>query len=506
MSIWNYSAFFRWTPAGDLDDLAEGRDYAYLTGIRTIEGSKMSLSQRFALTVAILVLTGQTIRGAEKIDLTPNFKSSSLMHVTIDLDAGGHNLIRNPNEAKEAEKTAPQELPSSVSAKLGYDELRLASEDAPDVGTPVALRYYDVAEAVIKVGESGSTPKLSDDRRLIVLEQAEQRPLLRSAGAPLDREQLDLIDAVGDSYTADRLLPGKSVAEGESWTNGATVMGPLLTFDTVAVCEVQSVLDSFNENFAKIRLAGTVHGTADGAAVEQEVRGVYLFDRRLQRVSRLNLAVREKRSIGGATPGLEAVAKVQVAITPIEKSSHLGDDVLEKLTVQSRTPAQDLSFESPKLGFRIAHDRQWYVTGEARESITMRRVDNGDLAAQCTITQLPPKSEGRQTSLEQFQKDVTFSLGKSFGELVSSRQYQNAAGHYCYELVVRGFVEELPVEWHYYLVAPESGARVSVVVTIEKSMVERVGTADRDLVESLHLFPAMPPAKTAAQPTGESLK
>ena len=136
----------------------------------------------------------------------------------------------------------------------------------------------------------------------------------------------------------------------------------------------------------------------------------------------------------------------------------------------------------------------------------MRRVDRGDLVAQCTLTALPPKSAGRQTSLEQFQKDVTYSLGKSFGEMVSSRQWQNAAGLYCYELVARGIVEEVPVEWHYYLLAPESGDRVSVAVTLEKPMVERIGKADRDLVESLELFPRMPAAQTAAKPKAAKSK
>ncbi len=466
----------------------------------------MTLYQRFALSFAFLVLAGR-LPAATPIDLTPDDKATSLTHVTIELDAGGHNLIREPgSETTDTTKVEPQKIPSSVSAKLAYDELRLADSEKPEAGTPLALRYYDTAEAVIKVGHSGSSPKLPEDRRLIVLEQADQRPLLRCATASLEREQLDLIDVVGDSFSADRLLPPKTVAEGESWANDAGVMGALLTLDTVAVCEVQSILDSFNDNYAKIRLEGTVHGTADGAAVEQDVRGVYLFDRNLHRVTRLNLAVREKRSIGGATPGLEAVAKVQIAIAPIEKSTNLGDDALAKLTGQQRAPSHDLAFESSKLGFRLTHDRQWYVTAEARESIALRRVDSGDLAAQCTITKLAPKSEGRQTSLEQFQKDVIFSLGKNFGELVSSRQYQNAAGHYCYELVVRGMVEDLPVEWHYFLVAPESGPRVSVVVTIEKPMIERVGNADRDLVESLQLFPAMPPAQTAAQPTNETVK
>jgi hypothetical protein len=156
-------------------------------------------------------------------------------------------------------------------------------------------------------------------------------------------------------------------------------------------------------------------------------------------------------------------------------------------------------YEAPPLGFRIRHDRHWFVTGEQRESVTLRRVDRGDLVAQCTLTALPPKSAGRQVTLEQFHKDVTYSLGKSFGELVSSRQWQNAAGHYCFELVARGIVAEVPVEWHYYLVSPESGHRVSAAVTIEKPMVARLAGADRDLVESLELFPRMPAAQTASQ-------
>jgi len=131
----------------------------------------------------------------------------------------------------------------------------------------------------------------------------------------------------------------------------------------------------------------------------------------------------------------------------------------------------------------------------------MRRIDRSDLVAQCTLAALPPKSAGRQTSLEQFQQDVTYSLGKSFGEMVSSRQWQNSAGLYCYELVVRGLVEEVPVEWRYYLLAPESGERVSAAVTLEKPMVDRIGKADRELIESLEIFPRMPAAQTATRPT-----
>ena len=173
----------------------------------------------------------------------------------------------------------------------------------------------------------------------------------------------------------------------------------------------------------------------------------------------------------------------------------------------SRTPARNLIYESVPLGFRVEHDRQWFITSEARETITLRRVDRSDVVAQCTVTKLPPKSLGRQVPLEQFQKDVAYSLGKSFGQLVSSRQWTNAHGHHCFEVVVRGTVEEMPVEWHYYLVAPEAGHRISLAFTIEGSKVDRLAQTDRRLVETLQLItPPMPPAQTAARPAEQSAK
>ena len=63
-----------------------------------------------------------------------------------------------------------------------------------------------------------------------------------------------------------------------------------------------------------------------------------------------------------------------------------------------------------------------------------------------------------------------------------------------------------PMEWHSYLVAPESGSRVSVVVTIEARMVDRVANADQELVESLQLFPAVPESQAALQPAGQTVK
>jgi hypothetical protein len=316
-----------------------------------------------------------------------------------------------------------------------------------------------------------------------------------------------LIDVAANSCLIDRLLPTNPVAKGATWKHDASLMGALLTLDSVAVCEVQSVLDEFNASFAKLRVAGTVDGTADGAATQREVRGVYLFDRRLQRVTRMNLAVREMRSIGGATPGLQGVGKMQVKIDLLESSPQLNDEVVALATRSHGVRSLNLVYESVPLGFRAVFDRQWFITSEGRETITLRRVDRSDVVAQCTVTRLPPKSLGRQVPLAQFQKDVSYSLGKSFGQLLSSRQWTNAAGHHCYEVVVRGEIEELPVEWHYYLVAPEQGHRVSLAFMIEGPTADRLQQADRQLVEAIELIlPSTPAAETAAQPADSTTK
>ncbi|HEX2473907.1 MAG TPA: hypothetical protein VHK01_04145, partial [Lacipirellulaceae bacterium] len=428
-----------------------------------------------------------SVVAAEKIDLSPLRQPDGLTQVSVELEATGSTLVRSESDEK-ASKTPERRLPMNATARLRYAERNFPGRNPGRSGISLlAVRYYELAEATINVDEKAVAPRLAEDRRLIVVASATPRPILYSPKGPLKREELDLVDVLASSSVIDQLLPGKAVADGDSWPAEPAAVAALLTLDSIAVCEVQSVLEEFNANFAKVRVAGVVHGTAEGAATEQEIRGVYLFDRNLRRITRLNLALREKRSIGGATPGLDAVAKLQIKLEPIKSCPQLDDSNIKTLAPPEGGILLDLAYDAPTLGFQLRHDRQWFITSEEREAVTLRRVDGNDVVAQCTLVSLPPKSAGRQTTLEQFQKDVLYSLGKNVGELVRTRQWQNSHEHYCYEVVVRGKVEQMPVEWHHFLVARESGHRVSLAVTVEGPMVERVASADRAVVERLKL-------------------
>jgi hypothetical protein len=210
------------------------------------------------LFVVTISLCGRVVLAAERINLSPQLTARDLARVSINLQAGGHSLVRTAADGNG--QGADQKLPMSVSARLEYDELRLSPTIDANNRTLLALRYYDKADAVLKVDDSGRAPQLAEDRRLIAMESDEDQTMLYSPDGSLLREQLDLIDVVGNSLFVEQLLPADPVANGESWEHDSAVMGPFLALDSVAVCEVKSVLDEYNANFAKMRLAGVVHG------------------------------------------------------------------------------------------------------------------------------------------------------------------------------------------------------------------------------------------------------
>jgi hypothetical protein len=478
-----------------------------------------AFSRRLAPALVAFALVTPNILAAEPpaestIDLTPRVSADDLAEVTIELECGGTVQLRDGEQAtaEAADNSHPdgvRSLPMSVSAKLAYDDHRVA----PAAAGPAtrAIRYYKDAAAVIKVDNGGTTPKLAGDQRLIVAQFADtQNPGGRlsfaTAHGYLSREELDLIDVTGDSLAVDSLLPRAPVAPDATWPADPNTMAAILSMDSVAAAEVQNVLDKFNHDFALVRIAGTVVGVADGSTTEMEVRGVYLFDRKLARITRFNLAVKEKRAIGGATPGIDGVAKLRMNVKPLASSEHLPPATLAALESVKKLRVDTLRLEPEKQGYRVCHDRRWFVTSHQRESTTLRCVDRGDVLAQCTITSLPPQSAANQTTLDEFERDIRFALKEHFSQLVASREWTNSFGNHCLEVVVRGTMEDVPLEWHYYLVAPEQGNRVSIAVTIQGEMVNRLAAADRALVNAVETVPIGSKSATAAKVGPPALK
>ena len=463
----------------------------------------MALS-RNPITLTLLLVSFSPIATGltATLDLTSRLPAEDLSRVRIELEVGGM-LQWNQEGLGQADNPdhLSDQLPIHVDAKLSYHERRLdrstelaSDEDFPPILS--ALRYYHQAEAKIRIDQQIHARSLTPKNRIVLLRQpAAARATFLGIGSFLERQQLDLIDVIGNSLTVNRLLPSKLVSATDSWNQNAGTMAALLGLDTVTVCEVSSTVDKISPRYVQVRMRGAVHGMIDGAPTELELRGLYRFDHHSGRVTRMNLAVKEKRSVGHATPGLDVVAKVRLVVEPLKSSEKLTDRLIATMDADGRTFNDLLEYHAREQGFRFLHDRAWFVTSQERDALTLRRIENGDLIAYCTIKCLPVKSAGRQTSMEDFQKDIRFSLGKDFGYFVRGREWTNQHGHHCTAVVVRGVVEEIPVEWHYYLVAPEEGHRVSLALTMEEPDAGRLGETDQNLVDSLELI-ALEPTST----------
>ena len=406
-------------------------------------------------------------------DLAENETST----VAVTLEVGGDLLV--------SEESGPKKLPLTVAGELRYTE-QLLTWSADPAEPARSLREYETATAKIQVEKGGIERELGESQRLIVAEIRDGHAAFQGNESPLTREHFDLVNVVGNTLALNRLLPQREMAEGESWDHDATVLGTLLGMDHVAACEVRSVVIGCKHQQVQIRLAGTVHGTVDGAPTEMQLRGAYLFHQKHKRITKFNLAIQESRTANQIVPGLDVVAKVAVTVLPT--ATTIADSYSERARDVSQPLAHSLRYEAPQQGYLFLHDRAWYVTAEQSDLVSLRSLHQGNQTAHCNLTTLPARSEGRETTLEEFELDVRMSLGDNLETVTASTQWTTPQGHDCLGVVAQGKVKEVPIEWRYYLVASPGLPRVSLSVTIEQSQIEQFDGADRQIVDSLELL------------------
>lgn len=419
-------------------------------------------------------------------------KTPQTVRVEAVLEVAGDVLLM------EEGKTRTHTL--SVSAHINYDERQLAvREDEPETRS---ARFYREARADIKIGEGGIQPLLRESRRLLVADEASDRVQLFCPTGPLTREELDLVDLPANSLLLDRLLPAEPVKIGQRWRHDDALLAKLLGLDAVSQSDVHSELKQVAADRAKIELAGRLLGAIGGVATEIELKAKYRFDVNQRRITGLGLLVKEKRAIGLVNAGLNVVAKLQLALAPIEgqgEQSHgeLSDSALTQLPLEPRPEFLALECESPTKKFRLYHNRNWHLMADAGELLALRYLDRGELVAQCNISSLADVEPGKRPSLAEFQHDLERSLGKNFERFVEASESTNSLGHHIYRVFAEGRVSELAIQWRYYLFADGAGHLAVFAFTLESDLAERLGDADELLAATIEFAPS----RAAGKPT-----
>ncbi len=441
---------------------------------------RFKITQRFSrgagLIVALMATCVQADSPATTYELQAVRQAGAVMRVEALLEVGGD--LKLPGDS------ANNLVPMSAVGKLTYDE-KLLSAPVHAKGHLLAVRRYDQCEAELKIQNRKLQPKLRKDRRVVIAQTGPApRVTLFCPDGPLSREELDLIDTPGNSLLVDGLLPDRVVAIGDEWSAAPEVLAPLLGLETISSTDVTCVLKEATAASAKMELSGHVYGALGGAASEMELKAKYKFDKNVGRVTWLALLIKERRAVGLAMPGVDVVARLQMKLTPVEQSASF-DAIGSHDHIAAEPPLLDLTYEPSVSNFRLRHDRNWYVMDDESNRATLRRVDGGELIAQCNIQWHSNSEDHKEPSLARFQEEIERALGESFGAIVEASQTTNDTAQKVYRVVVSGQAGDLPVRWHYYLVVDGEKSRLVLAFAMEEKQLERFADADRAIVSSV---------------------
>jgi hypothetical protein len=403
--------------------------------------------------------------------------AGALDRVEIVLEVGGNARTSDVHAA--ADKPRLEKI-SNV-AKFAYDEKTLTLADKTALLR--SIRHYDQASAVLKIGDSGMKPELRETRRLIGVAMGESTITVFSPQGALTEDEHELLDFQGNSLMVDRLLPEVPVAIGDRWKHSEHVIAALCGLDMVAQCDVESVLKDVVDGSARIEISGRVTGKNTGRSVTIDLKAKHRFDLKTGRSTWLGLLLNENSSTGPVKMGLDVSGKMQMRISPLEKSPALEVEAIKNLPLSPTPELEQVVFDAPEGGWEISHDRRWWVMHSTKKTrAELRLVDQGEPLADCSIIMQAKSDTAKDLTLEEFQDEVRQGLGKNFKQLVRASQQANAADYRVYCVAVHGVEAELPIRWFYYRVSDKLGHQAVIVFTLKEANEERFATSGEDLV------------------------
>ena len=442
--------------------------------------ARLGIAKAFLYLCAVLTAFLTPAYATNECDLIDARQAGDLQRVQVTLEVIGKLGVGA--EAKDDEGKNTLEAKMSAVARIAYQE-RLLSH-APQ--STVAGRVYEGAVAKLQVGDHQEEVNLEEAQRLVIAE-ATSGQALTSIGQPLTRKEKEVIGVPGNGLIAYRLLPGKRVAIGETWAHTDDDLAALLNIDEVVVNQVRSRLVSISNGLARMQIAGTITGNANGAATEISLSGDYRFDIGWKRLNWLQLSIEESRDPSAAQPGFDVRAEMKMLAAPHEQSPQLDPSRLQHVVRQLDQRRPFLRLESDPGAFRLIHDANWHLIDDREINTSLRFVKQGKQVAQCNIRRLKQLEDGKKLGLEEFQSDIQKALGERFGEFARAKKTQRRDGYEILNVIAQGLVEEIPIRWVYYHLTSPEGERVSYVFTMENRMVDTFAAADFAMVDSIQL-------------------
>ena len=389
----------------------------------------------------------------------------------------------------------PVRIPIAAEARFDFFE-QPAAAPVP-LGT--VLRRYTDATADLSIDGRPSRQVLDPDARevLVALRGTTPSPYLENGF--LTRPETDLLDTPFDPLLVDRLRPAAAVRVGDAWEVAPDAVAGLLAIDTVESGAVRARLTEWADGVATITVEGTVDGAADGAPTHVAVDGTCTIplseDPALVEVALdgavagVTMTIHERRQASHVAPGFEVEARIAMS-----RGSEPAPAASTPPAAGDSRPARRAGVGRPGVvwhceargRYDLVHAAGWRVVEEGDAGLVLRLVDHGALAAQCSITALPPGGSAPPT-IADVQRDVERSLAGQFGRFEHASEATRTDGVRIVRVATAGTAERTPFRWIHYVLTDEAGHRVAATFMHEIAVAGRFGSADRELIDGLTL-------------------
>jgi hypothetical protein len=459
------------------------------------------------MQVLALPVSAAGARAGAPVTLRESNRPGTATRVQTELKAKGLYRPGLPPRDSSGQPRMPKPLSIEIETRFVFDERILAPDRNAATGPtrtgqvqavaydPQAGRARRVVRHVIQAGSAfnGEIRQLSTlirpQVRLLVAERREQdgTVVVVSPAGALTWYELEVVQALGDPLGLPDLLSEKPVRVGDRWRVGDSAAKTLSEYDTLTSNTLEASLESADDTKARIRLKGQIQGSVRGGPGKMSCDGFLTFDRQAARIDHLDLNRNESRQAGPVEAGMDVKSTLVVSRQAIEVPSTLSDAALAGVNLDV-TPARELlRLDSPGGRAALLHDRNWHVFwGGDSKSVVLKRLNGGQVIAQCNLMVGPEAGRGRHQDPTQFREDIRRGLKNRFVQFLGAGEVDgDPAGGFRYKVGVQGREGRLGIVWYYFLVASPDGEQLMATFTMAEDHVKMFGNQDLEMIGSL---------------------
>ena len=408
--------------------------------------------------------------------------------VRIELKADGLFRPGLPPEAMTAEAKMPKPLDIDIQTRMIFRERLVKTPEAGGAGPLKAVRLVSQAASAINGEIRPAVRELRPELSLLIAERAESDGAVTvvSPSGSLTRDELELVQGLGDPLCFDALLPEGPVARGAKWAVRKSASMAISGYDAIKSSKVEAELETITDDQARIGIRGEIQGEVLGGAGTVTCEGFATFDRRAGLIDRIELKRKETREVGPIEAGLDLKSTLAIARRPTAIPKDLSDDVL-KGTSLDLTPARKLLQLIAYDGrYDLLHDRTWHTYWDDPKLIVLKRFQRGVVTVQCNFSDGPPAGAGKHQDVEEFRADVRRALKGRFGQFLGAGEIAGDAGDgFRYKIGVQGREGDVGLLWYYYLIASPRGDQLLATFTMLENEARDFAEDDVALIGSL---------------------